>query len=143
MKNITLILLSILMFGFVSCKKEPIKHKITYEIRFFETPSIGHSNSISYGIYPSDHKEPKMTEDNMPKIWRYEYFGLTEGTEVVFSFRGQLSYYYEMIVYIDDVEKSYVRVKTSDNVYYATKIEERRGLNKHPEANGGLICFDF
>jgi hypothetical protein len=145
MKKITfkLLLSIVLIFGFISCKKEPIKHKVTYQINFLETPGLGSSDFISYGASPSNHDLPVIRRGEIPKTWKYEYFGLTEGTEVVFSFRGQLSYRYEMIVYIDDVEKSYVRVKTSDDVYYATKIEERRGLVKHPESNGGLICFDF
>ena len=35
--------LSVISF---SCKKEPKKHKITYEVNFFQTPSTGSSNFI-------------------------------------------------------------------------------------------------
>lgn len=142
MKNFIYIILSFLgVFSLTSCKKESY-HKVSFEIKFLDSPKMGSSNSIEFSVFPTDGKTPNLDRMNLPEIWRYEYMGLKNGDKVKFSVRGQLSYFYEMRVFIDDVETSYMRVRVSDNSYYADHVEERRGRNDSNE-DTGYIEFNY
>ena len=48
-----------------------------------------------------------------------------------------------MRVYIDDVEVSYVRAVVDDYTYYATYIEERRGINDVTSNSSPSITFTY
>ena len=141
-KFICILLIFILGFSFTSCKKKDY-HKVMFEITFLQIPATGNSNSIEVYVTPSyaDNK-PYINRLNVPKVWRYEYIGLEKGQKVLFGVRGQLSYYYEMRVYIDDREVSYLKVKVSDYNYYDAHIEESSGLNTS-NYDTGLIEFVY
>jgi len=144
MKNfIYLILVTLIGLSFTSCKKTEY-HKVTFEIIFLQSPASGNSNMIEVYATPnySDNK-PYLNRLNVPQVWRYEYLGLEKGQVVRFLVSGQLSYYYEMRVYIDDVEVSYRKVKVSDNTYYDDHVEESSGLNDKEYEDTGLIEFTY
>lgn len=141
-KFIYILLITILGFSFTSCKKTEY-HKVMFEIKFLQSPSNGNSNFIEVNCNPSySSNAPTLDRFNIPQVWRYEYFGLEKGQKVVFSVRGQLSYYYEMRVYIDGNEVSYLKVKVSDSTYYDDHIEESSGLNTS-KYDTGLIEFVY
>ena len=143
MKNIIYIILLFLgIFYFTSCKKKDLLHKVSFEIKFLAAPSTGSSNSIEYSTFPSDGKQPKLDIMNLPQVWRYDYMGLKKGDVIKFGVRGQLSYCYEMRVFIDDSEVSYMRVRVSDDTYYADHVEERSGRNEVNE-DTGYIEFKY
>jgi len=142
MKKILYIFL-IVVFSFFSCKKEKHEyHKITFEVTFLNNPSNGSSNFIDITCSPRYvEKIPTIDRFNIPKIWRYEYLYLEKGQKVYFYVAGQLSYYFELRVYIDGVETSYARIKVDDYTYYASWVEESRGLNDKP--NESVIEFIY
>ena len=143
-KFIYILLITILGFSFTSCKKTEY-HKVMFEITFLQSPNMGNSNFIEVNCnpsYASSGKGPTIDRFNIPQVWRYEYLGLEKGQKVSFSVRGQLSYYYEMRVYIDGTEVSYLRVKVSDSNYYDDHIEESHGLNTS-SYDTGLIEFIY
>lgn len=136
----------ILTFGFTSCKKEPKLHKIKYQVTFIEIPSWYNSNAIDvtavpcyYGDYNNDVDENgnviepyidyNQTQDG---LWEYEYWQLQDGDKVRFHLSAQLSYYYELRVFIDGVEVSYKKIKISDDNYYQVIDLEESGLDDTP-----------
>lgn len=142
MKNIIYsILLFLGIFSFTSCKKKDL-HKVSFEIKFLDSPKTGYSNSIEFSVFPTDGKTPNLDRMNIPQVWRYDYMGLKKGDVVKFSVRGQLSYYFEMRVFIDDSEVSYMKVRVSDDTYYADHVEERNGRNDVNE-DMGYIEFKY
>ena len=115
-----------------------------YEITFLGSPGTGSSNFIDVAAKPSyQDNKPYIDRFNVPQIWRYEYVGLEKGQKVQFLVYAQLSYHFEMRVFIDGVEKSYRRVKVSDNTYYACEIEESYGLNDESTSNRAVIEFIY
>jgi len=141
-KFIYILLVSIL--GFTSCKKTEY-HKVMFEITFLQTPSNGSSNFIEVNCnpsYASSGKGPTIDRFNIPQVWRYEYLGLERGQKVLFGVRGQLSYHYEMKVYIDGTQVSYLKVKVSDSNYYDDHVEASSGLNTS-QYDTGLIEFVY
>jgi hypothetical protein len=143
MKNLLYFISLFLFISLTSCKKEPLRHKITYEVTFLNKPSAGFSNFIDISALPSDGQKPGVDRMNLPKIWRYEYYGLTSGEKVVFSVNGQLSYYFEMRLLIDDNEVSYIKAAVSDNTYYADHVIERRGINDYANEDKAIIGFTY
>lgn len=140
---IYILLIFVFGFSFTSCKKKEY-HKVVFEITFLQTPSTGSSNMIEVYTTPSyADSKPYINRLNVPKIWRYEYLGLEKGSRVHFLVSGQLSYYFEMRVYIDGTEVSYRRVKVSDNTYYDDHVEESYGLNDKAYEDTGLIDFIY
>ena len=144
MKKI-LLLLVVILIGFSSCKKKETFHKITYEVTMLGKPGYGHSNFFEVSVYPNDLNNRPESEisGSTIKVWKYDYYQLTDGDKVDFGAFGQLSYYYEMRVYIDDVEVSYVRAVVDDYTYYATYIEERRGINDVTSNSSPSITFTY
>ena len=139
-----ILILIFILFGFLSCKKFEKPHKITYEIKMLQIPITGSSNFIEVMAEPCDEGGvPGIDRFNVPKIWKYDYFGLKSGDKVMFSVDAQLSYRFEMRIYIDDIEVSYLKVKTSDNSYYTYFVEERNGLNDWKNSNLGFIEFVY
>lgn len=137
------LLVVILSFYFTSCEKNEY-HKVTYEITFLSTPINGASNFIEIGATPSyPQKEPYVDRFKIPKIWRYEYTALQKGDKISFLVSGQLYYYFEMRVYIDDVEQSYRRVRVSSYAYYGDHVEESYGLNSKSDWDSGVIEFVY
>lgn len=144
MKNIfKIILILVITSSFFSCKKEELKHKVTFEVKFLDTPNKGSSNFIEIYTKPTDVNQTSVDRFNVPKVWRYEYIGLVKGDKVELSVNGQLSYYFEMRVFIDDKEVSYMKVKVSDTVYYGCTVLERSGLNDLSNENVGYISFKY
>lgn len=143
MKKLFYLFIIFLSIIFFSCKKEPKKHKITYEVNFFQTPSTGSSNFIGISTMPLDGNRPGIDRFNIPKTWRYECYNLIKGDEIVFAVNGQLSYFFEMRLYIDDKQVSYLKAKVSDNSYYAVKVLEVDGLNDYADKNVAMISFVY
>jgi len=143
MKKILYISL-IAVFSLVSCKKEVEYHKLTYEITFLNSPGKNSSNFIEVSISPEyPEKDAYVDRFNIPQVWRYDYLHLEKGQKVQFLVRGQLSYYFEMRIYLDGVETSYRRVIVSDYTYYADHVEESRGLNDKSNVDMGIIEFVY
>ena len=144
MKTIIIFLILTLTVFFTSCKKTEQQHKVTFEITFLNGPSTGNSSYIEVYTLPNySDKKPYVDRFNLPQVWRYEYIGLKKGDLVHFLVRGQLSYFFEMKVFIDGVEKSYRKVKVSDNSYYDDHVEESRGLNDKSSHDTGIIEFTY
>lgn len=142
-KFIYLFFITIIGFSFTSCKKTEY-HKVVFEITFLGSPGTGASNFIDIYVTPSySDRKPSIDRFNIPQVWRYEYLGLEKGQKVHFLVNGQLSYHFEMRVYVDGVEKSYRRVKVSDNSYYDDHVEESRGLNDKANYDTGVIEFTY
>lgn len=144
MKNFIYSLL-IVIFGvsFTSCKKDNM-HKVTFEIVFLQSPSTGSSNLIEITAKPSySDVKPAVDRLNIPQKWTYDYIGLKKGDKVTFGVRAQLSYYYEMRVYIDGNQVSYMKVKVSDYNYYEDHVEDHSGLNDNTQYDTGLITFTY
>ncbi len=142
MKNL-IYFFTLIIITFTSCKKDDF-HKVTFEITFLNGPTTGVSNFIEVYALPNySDKKPSIDRFNIPQVWRYEYIGLKKGDKVHFMVRGQLSYYFEMKVYIDDVQKSYRRVIVSDNSYYDDHVEESSGLNDKSDKDMGIIEFTY
>ena len=117
---------------------------MTFEVTFLNTPGTGSSSFIDVYALPSySDKKPFIDRFNIPQVWRYEYLGLEKGQKVHFLVRGQLSYYFEMRVFIDGVEKSYRKVRVSDNSYYDDHVEESYGLNDKSTHDTGIIEFIY
>jgi hypothetical protein len=144
MKKITnIILLSILISVFTSCKKAEY-HKIMYEVTFLGKPGVGSSSMIDIYALPNyTDKKPTIDNAKIPQVWRYEYLNLQKGQKIYFAVRGQLSYHFEMRVYIDGVQKSYRRVIVSPYNYYDDHVEESYGLNDSSDEDMGLIEFTY
>lgn len=142
-KFIYIFLITILGFSFTSCKKTEY-HKVTFEITFLGSPGTGASNFIDISAMPNySDKKPFVDRFNIPQVWRYEYIGLEKGQKVYFLVSGQLSYYFEMRVFIDGVEKSYRKVRVSDTNYYDDHVEESYGLNDKSNEDMGVIQFVY
>lgn len=92
---------------------------------------------------PLDGNRPGIDRFNIPKTWRYECYNLIKGDEIVFAVNGQLSYFFEMRLYIDDKQVSYLKAKVSDNSYYAVKVLEVDGLNDYADKNVAMISFVY
>lgn len=144
MKNILYsILIVIIGFSFASCKKKDY-HKVTFEIKFLQTPAMGSSNSIELNASPSySDKAPRIDKNNIPQVWSYDYMGLEKGQKVKFMVSGQLSYYFEMRVFVDGGEVSYRKVKVSDTTYYDDHVEESSGWNDLSNEDMGVIEFTY
>jgi|LakMenEpi03Aug12_release.lakeMendotaPanAssembly.Ray.scaffolds.fasta_scaffold738422_2 hypothetical protein len=139
-----ILILIFILFGFLSCKKLEKTHKITYEIKMLQIPSTGSSNFIEVMAEPcGENGVPGINRFKVPKIWKYDYFGLRNGDKVMFSVDAQQSYRFEMKIYIDDIEVSYLKVKTSDNSYYLYFVEERNGINDWKNSDLGFIEFVY
>ena len=141
MKKILILLLIII--GFTSCKKKETFHKIGYEITFLDKPSYGSSNFFDVSAKPFDANNPPSIDRTTTKVWKYEYYQLKDGDKVQFGAFGQLDYYYEMRVYIDDKEVSYLRAVVGHYNYYATSIEEKHGLNDETSDTSPYIEFVY
>lgn len=142
-KFIYILLITVISFSFTSCKKTDY-HKVTFEITFLGTPGTGSSSFIDVYALPNySDKKPFVDRFNIPQVWRYEYIGLEKGQKVHFLVRGQLSYYFEMRVFIDGVQKSYRKVRVSDNSYYDDHVEESYGLNDKESHDTGIIEFIY
>lgn len=121
----------------VSCKKQPKNHKVRYVIDFIEVPHWASSNFIEVGALPSYQNEynydtiaPYITyDDTKTGHWEYEYWELKDGDEIYFNVWGQLDYYYEMRVFIDDVEVGYKKIKVSETDYFAYTVIEESGFD--------------
>lgn len=144
MKNLIYIFLIVIIgFSFTSCKKKET-HKVSFEVTFLQTPATGSSNIIDIYATPTySDKKPTIDKSNIPQVWRYDYIGLTKGQKVHFLVSGQLSYYFEMRVYIDGSQVSYRKIKVSDTNYYESHVEVSSGLNDKASESFGIIEFIY
>ena len=149
MKKVLYTLLFLLTF-LASCKKEDVDklHVIEYEIHFLEAPDWYQSNFVdvmaipaSAGGYYSNEPDnngnykPTITyQQTLNEYWRYEY-RVKNGDEVIFRFDGQLSYHYEIRVFVDGVEMSHKEIKVSDDSYYVYTVLDESGLDNTPGDN--------
>lgn len=145
MKNILYIFLALSVI-FTSCKKEPKFHKIKYQIVFHELPSFGSSNYLEVQAVPCYYGEYNNSVDengNMIQpyidysqatdgLWEYEYWKLQDGDKVRFYVSAQLDYWYELRVFIDDVEVSYKKIKISPYNYFQVIDLEESGWDDTP-----------
>lgn len=137
-----IILTLVVLVTFTSCKKVEY-HKVMFEVTFLNTPGMGSSNIIDIYALPNySDKKPSIDKAKIPQIWRYEYLNLKRGDKIFFSVRAQLSYHFEMRVFIDGVQKSYSRVIVSPYTYYDDHVEESYGLNESTD-DMGLIEFTY
>ena len=135
----------IVIFGlsFGSCKKKDY-HKVTFEVTFLGSPSTGVSNMIDVQLLPKySDNPPSIDRFNVPQVWRYDYIGLEKGQFVEFVVSAQLSYHFEMRVFIDGVQVSYRKVKVSDTSYYDDHVEDSNGLNDKSNEDTGVIQFTY
>jgi len=146
----TLYTLLFLLTFIVSCKKEDSGklHVIEYEIHFLGAPEWFQSNFVDVMAIPSSgggyyshepdkngNYKPTITyQQTLSEYWRYEY-RVKNGDEVTFKFDGQLSYHYEIRVFIDGVEMSYKEIKVSDDSYYVYTVLNESGLDNTPGDN--------
>ena len=144
MKNfIYSVLIVIFSLSFGSCKKNDY-HKVTFEVTFLGSPSTGVSNMIDVQLLPKySDNPPSIDRFNVPQVWRYDYIGLEKGQFVEFVVRAQLSYHFEMRVFIDGVQVSYRKVKVSDTSYYDDHVEDSNGLNDKSNEDTGEIQFTY
>ena len=142
MKKIILSLITFTLL-FSSCKKHDY-HKVSFGITFLNTPSYGSSNFIEVYATPSyTDKKPNIDNSNIPQTWRYDYMELEKGQLVNFLVRGQLSYHFEMRVYIDDNEVSYREVVVSNTTYYDDHVINSSGINDLANEDTGVIQFTY
>ena len=132
---IKILFLSLIVFMFTSCKKEPKMHKIKYEITFIQTPDYGYTNWMELGVTPAyygdynyDPQNPSINYD-IAKTghWDYEYWELKDGDKVSFTLWTAPGYYYEMRIYIDGTEVSYKKLYSDGSG--TTDIEAESGWN--------------
>lgn len=133
----------ILILTLFACEKETKlpEHKVTFLLKFISGPGTGSSNFIQVWMKPNNGDMPNIDRFNIPRSVKYEYSPVLQGDVVTFQVQGQLSYWYEMFVYIDDVEVSYMRARVSDYNYYSDHVEERRGLNDYANVDHSIIEF--
>lgn len=127
-----------------SCKKDVVLHKITFEVNFLKKPFYVYSNGFEIRVNPSDEQVPPALDmSTNPRKWQYEFNGLREGDKVSFEAKGQLYYHYEMRVYIDEQEVSYLRALSSESNYYQGTVEERRGIQQQKSESEPVIEFIY
>ena len=138
-----ILLLSLITFMFISCKKEPKMHKIKYQITFLEIPHWASSNSLEVGAVPcySGEYNNSVGENGVPiapvitynmtkdGLWEYEYWKLQEGDEIYFHLFAQLDYHFELRIFIDGIEVSYKKIKISDSNYFEIIDLDESGLD--------------
>lgn len=143
-KYFVLSVFSILFF--TSCEKEPNLHKVRFELTFLEEPSNGNSNMIDVNCVPHySDEDPTIVASNIQPgyVWSYEYWELVDGDKITFIVNPQLSYRFEMRVYVDDELISYRKIVTSDFNYYETIVEEEFGLNNEASTEYSIISFYY
>jgi hypothetical protein len=131
MKNILYyILITLISFPTISCKKQPNLHKIKYELDFHQVPNYGYTNFLELGATPCYQGEYNYSQE-WPAIdydiaksghWDYEYWELKDGDLVTFSLWAANDYYYDMRIYIDGEEVSYKKM-------YGTQVIEQSGID--------------
>ncbi len=143
-KYLFIVLVGILTFS--SCQKEPTYHKVKFELVFSEEPSNGNSNFIEVSCSPKYTDEPPVIARSIIEpgyVWTYEFWEVKDGDQIMFVVSPQLSYRFEMRVYIDDVLISTRKIVTSDTQYYATITESQTGLNNSEDKNYPIIDFIY
>lgn len=142
----TFILFLITLFTFTSCEKEPTYHKVRFELTFLEEPSNGNSNMIDVNCVPHySDEDPTIVASNIQPgyVWSYEYWEVVDGDKITFIVNPQLSYRFEMRVYVDGELISYRKIVTSDNNYYETIVEDEWGLNNEADVEYSIISFYY
>ena len=144
LKYISFVLIGVI--SLTSCSKEPTKHNLKFEIRFTEEPNNGNSNAIDVSCSPNYSDDKPVIAKSIIKpgyVWTYQYNELVDGDEVLFVVNSQLSYRFEMKVYIDGTVVSTRNIVTSDNTYYATVTESQTGINNSQNENYPIIDFYY
>lgn len=155
MTKYILILITLVTLTLTSCRKKVSYHKIKYQVTFLEIPDWFNSNHIEVYAKPSyigdyngdvnEYGNPiapyinyNQTKDG---LWEYEYWQLQDGDKVTFYLLAQLDYHYEIRIFIDDVEVSYMRVMISGTDYYDIIELEQNGLDD--KLGDGFIEFTY
>lgn len=143
MKNLfKILLLTVFVTVFTSCKKNVDYHKISYEIEFLNgSITSGHSNFINVSTIPCD-ESMKIDRMNIPKSIRSDYYGLKKGDKVHFAVDAQTSYWFIMRVYLDDVEVSEREVKIGISSYYVPDYYNQTGRNDY-QGDHSIIEFTY
>ena len=138
----------------MSCKKKNF-HKITFEIKMLETPPSNYPNDFEITATPNYVSGKKsntssLNSNEIPhfdnpfpgSVWTYDYYGLEKKDFVNFNIMGKYFYYYEMRIYIDEIETSYMKIKVNNSQYYNDMVIERSGRNDNND-NIALIKFNY
>lgn len=128
LKALIIIIISSIL---TSCRKDDY-HKIKYQVKFFELPYWYQSNAIDITAVPYYQGKYNYSTDEfgapiapsidyemtLDSLWEYEYWELKKGDMVRFNIAGQLVYYYELNLFIDEKLVSTKKVKTSNDNYF-------------------------
>jgi hypothetical protein len=147
-KLIKILFLSLIVFMFTSCKKEPKQHQIKYRIEFTQTPNFGYTDWLELSVSPvygTDYNKGNQYASITPEIasinheWEYDYWQLESGDKITFGLWTAKNYTYTLYVYIDGSLVSSKRVyKDNSNIVY---VNEQSGLDDDP--NDTYISFTY
>ncbi len=146
-KLIKILFLSLVVFMFTSCKKEPKQHKIKYRIEFIQTPDHGYTDWIELTVgpvYSTEYNKGDQYASITPEIasvnreWEYDYWQLESGDEITFGLWTAKDYYYRLFIYIDGTLVSQKRVYQDDGII---DVDEQSGLDDDP--NVQYITFTY
>ena len=144
---IKILFISLFIFTFTSCKKEPKMHEVGYFIEFIETPDYGQTNWLELSVapvYDTEYNKGSQFPAITPEIasvngeWRYDYLELVEGDKITFGLWTAKGYYYRLYVYIDGVQVSSKRVYTGGSF---TDVDEQTGIDDDPTSE--YIVFTY
>jgi hypothetical protein len=139
--------LILILFILCSCIKKEETHTIKYKVRILNQSKYGSTVTPIYvRCSPYYIDSIPIIPDNGFHEWEYNYIGpIKYDQQICFNVQIPLSVYYEMWVYVDDLEYIYRKIKTSDSNYYSTFIEEARGvkIEKGYTYLGGDVCFSL
>jgi hypothetical protein len=131
----------------IACSKTEEIHTIKYKIRILNQSKYGSSVTPIYvGCSPYYEDSIPRIPDNGFHEWEYNYIGpIKFDQRICFNVQIPLSVYYEMWIYVDDLEYIYRKIKTLDYKYYSTYIEEARGVEIETGLTylGGDVCFSI
>lgn len=136
------VVISILFLSF-SCKKEEY-HKLKFEIEFIEVNSelcVTYSPVTCKPNYVEDKVGITTSSIKTGYTWKYEYWKLVEGEEVLFYYTPNCpNYFFKMNVYVDDELVSWVKGLSTGGGGF--ELYGRGGLNNYTEDVPG-IKFTF
>lgn len=133
---------------FISCKKDhKTLHKVRFELEFLAIPVVGSSNGVEILPAFKPHYEDESVKIYKQYItsgytWRYEYWSLVDGDEIVFPFWCQNEYHFIMKIFIDNELISFKEMVGLDESGGNYTLVTQWGLNNSQE-NEPEIKFTF